>query len=272
MNVLCEFVLNNHSENIYKAHWVAPAHVKTLITQANSFFPEQAPAEFGFNLATHVGDQLDAVIARRKILQTCYLPSEPFWLNQIHGSQVVCLDSVQDNLSQSIIDADASFSFEPNQVCVISTADCLPIFLSDQEGNFVAAIHAGWQGLYRGVIENSVQSILQHSELLQIKLETKHFIAFIGPSISQKSYQVDEAFYQRFVKKDERLIKAFKKDDNQPHKYLASLQAIAQVILKDLGIENIVDSGICSFEDKRFYSHRRNPRGGRFASLIWKQA
>jgi len=269
---------NTSPENILRAQWPAPVNVKTLITQKNSFITQdissqqKAPinksTEFGFNVATHVGDSLEEVLVRRNYLKNTYLPSEPFWLNQIHGVQALCLDHL-DKTPQKIFDADASFTFSKDNVCVVSTADCLPIFLSDTQGQFVAAIHAGWQGLYKGVIEQCYQDIVSRAEFLNIKLNQEELLAYIGPSICKNHYQVDDFFYQRFYKKDSRFGDEFQKDELEAGKYLANLKGIAKIILADLGIKNISDSGLCSFNDNRFYSHRKNAHTGRFASLIW---
>lgn len=265
--------MNTSLENVLLATWSAPSNVETLITQKNTGIPQHitdssTTSDFGFNIATHVGDSLEAVKTRRDYLKNTYLPNEPFWLNQVHGTQVVCLDFL-DNTPQKIHDADASFTFSKNKVCVVSTADCLPIFLSDTRGQFVAAIHAGWQGLYKGVIEQCYQDIINRAELLNIKLNQEELLAYIGPSICQKHYQVDDIFYLRFYKKDARFTKEFNQDESSPGKYLANLKGIAKIILSDLGIKNISDSGVCSFNDNRFYSHRKNAHTGRFASLIW---
>jgi copper oxidase (laccase) domain-containing protein len=105
-----------------QADWPAPANVRTLITTrqgGHSLQPFNS-----FNLGSHVGDDADAVAANRELLRS-QLPSEPAWLNQVHGTHVVNAAEVGD----SLLDADASFSTTPGKVCVVMTADCLPVLL-----------------------------------------------------------------------------------------------------------------------------------------------
>lgn len=66
-----------------------------------------------------------------------WLPSEPVWLNQVHGSNIVDAGKVG-----GIPDADASFTFQKDTVCVVMTADCLPVLLCTADGTAVAAVHA----------------------------------------------------------------------------------------------------------------------------------
>ena len=104
-----------------------------------------------FNIADHVADDPERVFENRKKLINHYkLPSEPRYLNQIHSDECLKFDSLE-------CEGDALYTNKKNEVCAILTADCLPIFISDTLGQEVAVIHAGWKGLLRGVIEQSLK-------------------------------------------------------------------------------------------------------------------
>ena len=121
--------------NFIIPNWPAPANVHALQTNRHggcSYSPYDS-----FNLGSHVKDNPIHVAQNRQLL-TQFLPSEPVWLNQIHGVNVV-------NAAQTdcLPDADASFTNRKNVVCVTMTADCLPILVCDTAGTVIASIHAG---------------------------------------------------------------------------------------------------------------------------------
>src|SRR5438034_5531779 len=107
----------------------------------------------GMNLGTHVGDRPDAVQRNRALLRDV-LPAEPCWLTQVHGTRVV--DAAR---ASGVPEADASLTGERGVVCVVQTADCLPVLFCDSNGTTVGAAHAGWRGLAAGVLENTVASM-----------------------------------------------------------------------------------------------------------------
>lgn len=270
--------------NILTADWPAPKGVRTLITQKNTRFELSEnqiskSTRYGFNIATHVNDETEAVLRRRAMLSH-HTGSELLWLSQTHSAEVVHFSKNLEAAEPSLL-ADASYTGSVGRVCIVSTADCLPILLCDQQARVVAAVHAGWQGLLNGVIENTITKIKKYlSETSDQKASLENvleaannfeLLAYIGPSIRQSNYQVDSVFRKRFVNADERFENAFVREDvSGEEKYLASLSYIAKTILKDSGVNNIHDSELCSFDsDEQFYSHRRDPNTGRFASMIW---
>ena len=124
--------------------WPAPKNVRSLQTTRNGGV-SSAPYN-SMNLGDHVGDAPMAVERNRMLLQPL-LPTEPVWLKQVHG--VVVADAAQ---AACWPQADACVSAHPGAVCVVMTADCLPVLLCDQQGTVVGAAHAGWRGLCNGVI------------------------------------------------------------------------------------------------------------------------
>ncbi len=120
--------------------WPAPANVRALQTTRHG--GQSQPPYASLNLGMHVGDAAMEVAANRQQLNR-WVPTEPVWLNQVHGIAVV--DAAQ---ASCVPDADAAFARHRNTVCAVMTADCLPVLLCDEAGTVVAAAHAGWRSCW----------------------------------------------------------------------------------------------------------------------------
>ncbi len=141
----------NRPEDWIVPEWPVPERVRALITSRNGGSGTGPYASM--NLGLYAGDYPDAVEANRRLLKRL-LPAEPRWLDQVHGTTVVDAETVTHP-----VQADASFTKNPNCVSVVMIADCLPILFADRAGSAVAAAHAGWRGLAGGVIENTVRAL-----------------------------------------------------------------------------------------------------------------
>lgn len=230
--------------------WPAPANVKAFQTTRQGGVSTGVYASL--NLGDHVKDLLQHVAANRQLL-SAYMPSEPVWLNQVHGIRVI--DAA---LSSCLESADASFTSRKQVVCVTMTADCLPVLLCDQAGTAVAAIHAGWRSLCDGVIEATVAAM---------PVEAGQLMAWLGPAIGPDAFEVGEEVRAQFIAKDAQAASAFK-----PHgeKWLGDLYAIARQRLQSLGITQVYGGGRCTFsEPETFFSFRRDGDTGRMGSFIW---
>ena len=205
------------------------------------------------NLSMDVNDNPDHVLQNIKSLER-FCPKIQ-WINQVHGSNVIELPCA------NMRSADAVFTKKIKTVCAIKTADCLPILLTNENGNFVAAIHAGWRSLGLGVIENTVRIINSDSEIF----------AWLGPSIGVEKFVVGHDVYNFFEKNDPDVLDSFIKYQD---KYKLCLPAAAKKKLINTGVQKIfgstVDDDFCTYNDeKRFFSYRRDKITGRMASLIW---
>ena len=172
--------------------WPAPANVKALQTTRNGGI--SATPYSSLNLGNHVNDNPMHVAQNRQLLSQ-YLPSEPVWLNQVHGINVV--DSAQ---TDCLPNADASFTRRKNVVCVTMTADCLPILLCDQAGTVVASIHAGWRSLCDGAIEATVA---------KMGADSSQLMAWLGPAIGPNAFEVGSEVRAQFIAKDAKAALAF---------------------------------------------------------------
>ncbi|MFZ7165753.1 peptidoglycan editing factor PgeF [Avibacterium avium] len=238
-----------------KPNWAAPANIHAFTTLRQGGV-SQAPYD-SFNLGDHVGDDKNSVKTNRTLLvEQFHLPQFPLFLNQTHSTRVIRLPYDGNNL-----DADAVYTNQPNQVCLVMTADCLPVLFTNQQGTEVAAAHAGWRGLCDGVLEQTIQ---------QFQAEPQEIIAWLGPAIGQKSFQVGEEVRQQFIAQDPNAAQAFVPDSIEQGKYLADLYHIARLRLNKLGISQISGGEHCTYLEKTaFFSYRRDKQAGRMASLIW---
>jgi polyphenol oxidase len=230
--------------------WPAPANVKALQTTRNGGVSTGVYASL--NLGDHVKDHPQHVAANRQLL-SAYMPSEPVWLNQVHGVRVI--DAA---LSSCLESADASFSSRRQVVCVTMTADCLPVLLCDQAGTVVAAIHAGWRSLCDGVIEATVNAMPAQADQL---------MAWLGPAIGPDAFEVGAEVRAQFIAQDAQAELAFKARGD---KWLGDLYTIARQRLHTLGVTQIYGGGRCTFsEPETFFSYRRDGDTGRMGSFIW---
>lgn len=238
--------------------WQAPAGVRALCTTRGGGV--SAGPWAGFNLAQHVDDDPAAVAEnRQQLLAGCENLHAIQWLQQIHSPNCVNAEGV------SVPEADAVITDKAGLACAVLTADCLPVLFCDSQGEQVAAAHAGWRGLLDGVLSNTVAAFSAAPGNLH---------AWLGPSIRQPRFEVGaevrEAFVERFEGPSRQAIDACFSRGSAPGKFLCDLAGLASLQLRSLGLSAITDSGLCSFDDARFYSYRRENPCGRFASLIYR--
>ena len=211
-----------------------------------------------FNLGLHVDDDRESVLKNRTSLAAeCSLPASPAWLNQTHSTDVVRLDGRGDCIASdgSLINADGSITNQVGQVCVVMTADCLPLLLTNRQGTEVAAVHAGWRGMAEGIIENAVA---------EFGCNPSEIIAWAGPCIGPKNFEIGLEVKQQLGG----LGSHYTLLAND--KALANLYAICGYKLAQLGVSQYSHSSACTFTDEHlFYSFRRDGQCGRMATLIW---
>jgi polyphenol oxidase len=233
--------------------WPAPAGVCALITTRAGGASRGAYA--GLNLGMRSGDAA-ADVARNRASLRQWLPAEPLWLRQVHGTAVVEAGAANGNP-----EADAAFARAPGRVCAALTADCLPLLLCDEAGTVVAAVHAGWRGLCSGVIEQTLGAMACPPQAL---------LAYLGPAIGPAAYEVGAELRQAFVANDAESAAAFA--PGRPGKFHADLYALARRRLARSGVARVYGGGYCTYtESERFYSYRRDGATGRMASLIWME-
>jgi len=234
--------------------WPAPENIKAYTTTRNTGVSEASYASF--NLATHVNDNPQHVLKNRAILkQSLNLPAEPVWLEQVHGVCVLDTDNYSSN------QADAAFSTHIKQVCVVMTADCLPVLICNRQGTKVAAAHAGWRGLQAGIIERTIDALQE---------DPASCLLWLGPAIGAQAFEVGDEVREAFVNEMPTTAEAFVA--NRPGHWLADIYQLARIRLQKKGVNEIYGGGLCTYTDSsRFYSYRRDNHSGRMASLIWRE-
>jgi YfiH family protein len=160
------------------------------------------------------------------------------------------------------IKADGAWTETPGVVCAVLTADCLPVLFCTQDGTRVAAAHAGWRGLCAGVLE------LTTDNFLQAGFAPDNILVWLGPAIGPVAYEVDAAVRDAFLVRGAALENCFAA--TRPGHWNFDLCAAARLILAGRGISHVSGGDMCTFNDQRFYSHRRDPGCGRQATLIWR--
>jgi YfiH family protein len=208
------------------------------------------------NLAAHVGDDPAAVTANRsRVAAAIGLPDDPFWLDQVHGTGVVEARPGRPTRPA----ADASYARVPGQVCVVATADCLPVVIADERGGRVGVAHAGWRGLAGGVVEAMLDALGG---------ERGSLVAWLGPAICADAFEVGAEVREAFVARDRDYAAGF--SANARGRYQGDLYALATLTLQRCGVARIHGGGLCTHANERdFFSHRRDGQTGRMATLAW---
>ncbi len=230
--------------------WPAPANVKAVQTARQGGW--SLPPYDSLNLGTHVGDDAMRVERNRNLLNDV-LPSEPVWLEQVHGTEVALAEAAGCRTV-----ADACISRRKNAVCAVMTADCLPVLLCDRDGTVVGAAHAGWRGLANGVLEATVKAM---------DVAPDHLMAWLGPAIGPTAFEVGAEVREVFIQHDPAAVSAF---TPMAGKYLADIYQLARQRLQALGLTQISGGEFCTYtERERFFSYRRDGVTGRMATMIW---
>jgi purine-nucleoside/S-methyl-5'-thioadenosine phosphorylase / adenosine deaminase len=238
--------------------WPAPTKVRAVSTTRNGGISSGVYSSL--NLGAHVGDAAESVEQnRRRLCAGLELPAPPRWLEQTHGTRVADLNAGDP---RKLLRADAAIARCANQICVVMTADCLPVLFCESSGQIVAATHAGWRGLAGGVLEATVAAMGAPAE---------DILAWLGPAIGPSVYEVGEEVRFALMQDQPQAEQAF--ETTSRGKWLCDLYLLASQRLRYAGVRHIYGGGFCTFtERERFFSYRRDGECGRMATLIWLQA
>jgi YfiH family protein len=232
--------------------WPAPKGVRSWVTVRSGGVSTGSYASL--NLATHVGDSPHDVAENRALLMAGIdLPSEPVWLEQVHGATVLDLDV------DRVTPADAAVASRPGIVCAVLTADCLPVLFCDRGGGRVGVAHAGWRGLLNGVLPATVGAF---------GVPPRAIVAWLGPAIGPAAYEVGADVRDAYLAQDSAAERFFA--SNARGRWQADLYGLARHSLYTCGVSAVAGGGFCTLaESERFFSHRREAPCGRMATLIW---
>ena len=259
------------------ADWPAPPGVRALTTTRHGLGVSQAPFD-SLNLRIRCGDNVGAVIENRRQLEAALaLPSSPRWLKQVHGVDVVRFEGAPVGADSAATacseasgsrpsalpagepEADAAVTSTPGTVLAILTADCLPVVFAARDGSEIAAAHAGWRGLADGMLEATVAAMNAPAE---------DILAWLGPAAGPDAYEIGEEVFDAFISRDAGASAAFV--PTRPGHWNVDLHALARRRLAAVGVTDVHGGGLCTISDPgRFFSHRRDQRSGRIATLAW---
>jgi len=245
---------------VTRPDWQAPANIEALVT-TRAGGVSQAPYE-SLNLALHVGDDSNAVLANRESLARAFAPDLRWqWLEQVHSANAIRINHAFGNLV-----ADALITATPGLVCGVLTADCLSVFFAADDGSEVAVAHAGWRGLAAGILVNTMRGMATPPERLH---------AWLGPAIGLCHFEVGAEVRDTFLATVENghsaaALKACFHPIDSSAKYMADLAGLARVQLHNAGVVNVTGGQECTYcEADKYYSFRRSPVTGRQLSMIY---
>jgi polyphenol oxidase len=214
----------------------------------------------GLNIALGSDDARAAVLENRKRAVTAILPGAQLArAYQIHSPDVVygpdaisvATLAVEDNPPR----ADALVCDRPNILLGISTADCVPVLFGDAQAGVVGVAHSGWKGAIGGVNEATIAA------MEKLGANRDLIVCAVGPCIAQKSYEVDQGFFRRFVEQDaanERFFVNGKADH-----YQFDIEGYVAARLAAAGITKVECLGQDTYsQPERYFSYRRSCHRG----------
>ena len=174
-----------------------------------------------------------------------------FFLNQVHSNKFIFIDK-NFKSNKKRIKADAVITNQVKLPIAVLTADCVPILIYDNVSKIIAAIHAGWKGTFKGIINKVIKFMIKKG------CKRKNLYAAIGPCISQKNYNIKEDFLRKFIDKNKKNKIFFKK---RKEVIYFDLPKYVKSQLKFNKIHNIDHINIDTFDIKNnYFSARRSLR------------
>jgi YfiH family protein len=236
---------------------------------AHGFFGRKGGVSTGIYSSLNCGygascDPKENITENRKIVADCLeaMPARLVGVYQFHSADIVTYSAAwqQDSSPK----ADAIVCNTPNVAISVLTADCAPVLFADPKARVVAVAHAGWQGAFKGIVENTIDA------MLKLGADRRDISATVGPTISAHSYEVGEEFYARFIRQASENERFFTRDSalkfNLPE-YVCSR-------LHDAGISMVHHMATCTYANvDEYFSYRRSiharePDYGRQISAI----
>ncbi|SDF10308.1 peptidoglycan editing factor PgeF [Limimaricola pyoseonensis] len=202
----------------------------------------------GLNCGLGSSDQIEAVRINRSRVAAAMgvTPDTLVGVHQVHSADVVAVDGPQDRVR-----ADAMVTATPGLALSILTADCQPVLFADTGAGVIGAAHAGWKGALNGVLEATVEAMID----LGARREAIH--AAIGPTISQRCYEVGPELLEAFMAEDPEAARHFAQGEGD--RLLFDLPGFGLRRLRGCGIASAEWTRHCTYSDPaRFFSYRRS--------------
>jgi purine-nucleoside/S-methyl-5'-thioadenosine phosphorylase / adenosine deaminase len=218
----------------------------------------------GLNCGTGSSDQREIVsINRGRVAGAMGVsPDRLAGVHQIHSADAVVIDGPQSTRPK----ADGLVTATPGIALSVLTADCQPVLLADKDAGVIGAAHAGWKGAQAGILEATIDA------MVGLGADRENIRAVIGPSISQRAYEVGPELFELFMDEDPENSRFFAGGDGDRMHFDLPGYGIAR--LRAAGIASAEWTRHCTYFDAdRFYSYRRSvhskdPDYGRMISTI----
>jgi polyphenol oxidase len=210
-----------------------------------------------FNLGGHVGDDPASVAANRQRLarEIGVAEEQLVWMTQVHGTGVAIVEDAGEN---PVADVDALVTATPGLVLCVLVADCVPVLLADPVAGVVAAVHAGREGVRRGVVPAALAA------MTRLGARPRDVEALLGPAVCGADYEVPAAMQADVA----RVAPASAVRTRRGTPGLDLRAGLAEV-LRGAGVGQVVHDPRCTVEDRQLFSHRRDGVTGRQAGLVW---
>jgi polyphenol oxidase len=210
-----------------------------------------------FNLGDHVGDDPAAVAGNReRVARELGVPERRLvWMNQVHGAGVAVVDGPRDG---AVPATDALVTATPGLALCVLVADCVPVLLADPVAGVVAAVHAGREGVRKGIVPATL------SAMASLGARARHVSALLGPAVCGSCYEVPAQMQAEVARVAPSA--AVRTRTGMPG---LDLRAGVDEILRRAGIPEVVQDPRCTVEDPHLFSHRRDGVTGRQAGIVW---
>ncbi|GGG64668.1 laccase domain protein [Salipiger pallidus] len=203
----------------------------------------------GLNCGNGSSDQSEIVaINRARVADAMGVPVERLVnVSQTHSARVVTVDGP---LEAPLPEADGIVTATPGLAIAVLTADCQPVLFSDPEAGVIGATHAGWRGAVDGVLEATIEA------MLALGATREGIRAVIGPTISQRNYEVGPEFFDTFLAEDQENARHFAGGEGDRMQF--DLPGFSLAKMRAEGVE-AEWTRHCTYSDPgRFFSYRRS--------------
>ncbi|APX23355.1 MAG: polyphenol oxidase [Rhodobacteraceae bacterium] len=203
----------------------------------------------GLNCGNGSSDQSEIVaINRARVAEAMEVPvARLVNVQQVHSARVEVVDGPFDGPAP---EADGLVTATPGVAIAVLTADCQPVLFADAEAGVIGAAHAGWRGAIDGVLEETIAA------MVRLGAERESIQAVIGPTISQRAYEVGPEFFDDFMGEGPENARFFAGGAGDRLHF--DLPGYTLQKLRDEGIE-AEWTRHCTYSDPdRFFSYRRS--------------